>query len=205
MPSLDFGYGPGNRYGVGPGMKSVPAVSPGIKSGGLTPEGMLGIGITTQLAGSVASLYTSIVANQIETDYKRHVYDMNTELAKMQAADAMKRGARLEEESHRKTKSLIGSQRAAMAAQGIDISVGSAVDVQADAAARGAADELAIRNNAYREAFGYKMQAFGLAGQASMMGITSRAAENATMATGGANFASGTMRDIMYYRFGKGR
>jgi hypothetical protein len=54
---------------------------------------------------------------------------------------------------------MIGAQRAGIAAGNIDVGYGSAVDVQADAAHLGELDALTIRNNAQREAWGFKVEA----------------------------------------------
>jgi hypothetical protein len=57
------------------------------------------------------------------------------------------------------TRGLTGSQRAAYAAQGVDINSGSAADVVANDKQLGALDVLTIKQNAAREAHGYEMQA----------------------------------------------
>ena len=66
------------------------------------------------------------------------------------------REARLQDE---RTRRLIGSQRVAYAAQGVDVNAGSPVDVQADTARMGAIDRERIEYNAWAEAFGLKYQA----------------------------------------------
>lgn len=85
--------------------------------------------------------------------------DFNAHVADLQAKDAVERGA--EEESRFRTgvRGMIGAQRAGIAAGNIDVGYGSAVDVQADAAHLGELDALALRNNAAREAWGYKVEA----------------------------------------------
>ena len=57
-------------------------------------------------------------------------------------------------------KQLIGRQRAVLAANGVDVNEGSAVDIQVDTAGIGKLDELTIRSNAAREALGYRYQAY---------------------------------------------
>jgi hypothetical protein len=54
---------------------------------------------------------------------------------------------------------LIGTQRAGFAGQNVDVGQGSPTDVQGDAAYLGELDALKIRNNAAREAWGYRVQA----------------------------------------------
>lgn len=87
------------------------------------------------------------------------IYDRNAQLAELQAQDAIERGQVEETKSRRQTEQVIGRQRVSLAAQGVDINKGSALDVQADAAYLGELDALTIRNNAAKEAWGYRVQA----------------------------------------------
>lgn len=79
--------------------------------------------------------------------------------AEIQAEDALKRGEESARQAKQQTKQLIGKQRAAQAAQGIDVGSGTALDIQAETAEFGAIDESRIRLNAYREAWGFKTEA----------------------------------------------
>lgn len=85
--------------------------------------------------------------------------NVNAVIADRQAADALARGRESEMRARSDTHQLRGSQRAAMAAQGIDVGEGSALDIQSETTALGELDATAIRNNAAREAFGFKAQA----------------------------------------------
>lgn len=90
---------------------------------------------------------------------QQNIYNQNAQIADYQAEDALQRGQVNERMMRRQTKQVIGSQRASLASQGVDINKGSALDVQADAAYLGELDALTIRNNAAKEAWGYKVQA----------------------------------------------
>lgn|SRR5512146_521159 len=105
--------------------------------------------------GSGASAYGQMRSGK-ET---KGIYDQNAQIADYQAQDALDRGVINERLSRRQTKQVIGSQRASLASQGVDVNKGSALDVQADAAYLGELDALTIRNNAAKEAWGYKVQA----------------------------------------------
>lgn len=94
-----------------------------------------------------------------QASYAAQAYTQNATLADQQAADTIARGREAEMRQRTATKGLIGSQRAALAASGVDITSGSAADVQADSAYLGELDALMIRNNARREAYGYQVQA----------------------------------------------
>lgn len=103
----------------------------------------------------------SIEAGQKEREASESVAqlsDYNAAVADLQAEDAVARGAEEEQAFRKQVKGIIGSQRAGIAAGNVDVGYGSALDVQADAAYLGELDALKIRNNAAREAWGYKVQ-----------------------------------------------
>lgn len=109
-----------------------------------------------------------------QADYQKQQYNFNATLAEEQGKDAIKRGDVAAKDYNKKIKGVIGSQRAAMAAQGVDISDGSALEIQEDTAAIGAQDMLTIKNNAWREAWGYKVNVSNLKGQAAFAGIAAQ-------------------------------
>ena len=86
--------------------------------------------------------------------------DYNAQVAELQAQDAVERGKEEEGKFRSQVRGAVGQQRAGIAANGVDVGFGSAVDVQADAAYLGELDALTIRNNAAREAWGYKVEAY---------------------------------------------
>lgn len=60
------------------------------------------------------------------------------------------------EENHRaKVRQMVGSQRATLAANGVDLGSGTALDLIGETAMFGEADALTLRYNAAREAWGY--------------------------------------------------
>lgn len=85
--------------------------------------------------------------------------DFNAHIADLQAVDAVERGFIDEQRFRQGVNLMVGTQRAGFAGQGVDVSTGSAVDVQADAMFLGELDALSIRTNAAREAWGYQVQA----------------------------------------------
>ena len=85
--------------------------------------------------------------------------DYNAFVEEQAAKDAETRGALDEQQFRQQIRGTIGKQRAGFASQGVDVGAGSALDVQADAAYLGELDALTIRNNAAREAHGYRVEA----------------------------------------------
>ncbi len=87
------------------------------------------------------------------------IYKFNSKIQNLQAQDAIDIGLKKEQNFRKKVKKFAADQRLAFAAQGIDIESGTALDVQMDTAEQGEIDALTIRNNAYLEAWGYKVGA----------------------------------------------
>lgn len=84
--------------------------------------------------------------------------EFEASLLDSQADDAIARGAEEEAKFRAGVKKLKGSQRVALASQGIDINTGSALAVQEETEVLSELDALTIRNNARREAWGFKTQ-----------------------------------------------
>ncbi len=105
--------------------------------------------------GTATSAYGSVKAGNDAKD----IYGRNALIGEWQAQDAEVRGRIDEKKMRRVTEGKIGSLRTSLAAQGVDVNKGSALDVQADAAYLGELDALTIRNNARKEAWGYRVQA----------------------------------------------
>jgi hypothetical protein len=84
---------------------------------------------------------------------------INAGYAKEAANDALSRGRYDADLQRIRTGQAIGTQRAAMAANGGLVNEGSNAQLQEDTAALGELDALTIQNNAAREAYGLKVQA----------------------------------------------
>lgn len=83
----------------------------------------------------------------------------NADIADLQADDALQRGVDAVSRQRAAARQIIGTQRAGYSGQNVDVHVGSAVDVAADAALLGELDAQTIQHNAEREAWGYRVQA----------------------------------------------
>lgn len=96
------------------------------------------------------------------------IQELNAQAAEWQAKDAIARGDRSAGVARLKTRQFKGSQRAAMAANGVDLSYGSALDILNDTDQFGEIDAETIRDNAAREAWALRQQAAGLGVDATM-------------------------------------
>lgn len=116
---------------------------------------------------TAASAYKASANAKDMAQYRSEVAANNASVADQQAADAKARGDVAAAETRRKYAALMGTQRAALAARGLDITDGSANATLQDTAYFGATDEITVRANAAREAWGYKVRATNFAGDAA--------------------------------------
>lgn len=87
------------------------------------------------------------------------VADNNAKLAEFQAQDALNRGATAEGQSKIAATALKSQQRAALAANGVDVNTGTANDIQTGTDLMNQVDVATIKDNALRDAWGYRVQA----------------------------------------------
>jgi hypothetical protein len=119
------------------------------------------VSIGTSVAGAGASIYGNIQAQKAaakNSKYSAGVAKRNALRAELAAKDAESRGKRDEARANRAAQRLKGRQRAVLAANGVDVGEGSALDIQEDTTRIGKADALTIRENARREAADYRAQ-----------------------------------------------
>lgn len=110
---------------------------------------------------------------------RRDIAKFNARVEELRAEDARRRGVELAGISRGKTKKILGSQKVIQAASGIDVTTGSAADIRAETQDIGELDEITIKNNAMREAFGFETRATSekLKGDLAFSAGTSRATE----------------------------
>lgn len=135
--------------------------------------------------------------------YERQIAETNSRLATIQAEDAIKRGEDDVKKLQRQTRMLKGSQRAALAAQGLDLTEGDALAIQEETAALGAEDVFNRRNNAWREGWGLRVQAQDLASRGRFAEITAKNQARNTILTGGLNAAKSIAGGYYTFKTGK--
>jgi hypothetical protein len=106
-------------------------------------------------------------------------------MADADSEDALKRGETEANTQASKGAQVVGAQRAALAAQGINVDSGTAATLQDQTVEQARKDSETIRSNAWREAWGFRVQANNArgAGEFAQMGANN-AAQN-TLVTGG--------------------
>ena len=120
--------------------------------------------------------------------YNAQVATMNAQLSERRAKDALLRGQAAEQQKRMEVAQLQGRQRAAMAANGVDLTFGSPLDAMVDTAVLGELDALTIRRNAARESYDSRVEAVNGRADATLGRMNADAA-----ITGGYLNAAGTV------------
>lgn len=114
--------------------------------------------------GLISGLFGASAEEEAAAEAKRQAL-RNKAIADMAAKDAVDRGEAAIGRHKLQVGQLQGRQRAALGASGVVGSEGSARDIQADTAGMAQLDQLTMRANAAREAWGFKMQGEGIMAQ----------------------------------------
>ena len=135
-----------------------------------------GAAIFMSLVGAV----TSAEANLKRAKYDKEISEGNALTAESAAADAIARSGISGTNARGRGSQIIGHQKAAYAAGNASVGSGSAVQAEAQTRYFSDMDEIIIRNNAAREAMGYRIKAnlFRTEGTLAAEGATNDAAAN---------------------------
>lgn len=85
----------------------------------------------------------------------------NARISELNANDALRRGDEDAKDFRLQGKQLLGSQRVALASSGVELDTGSALEVDLDTRKSIRMNEFRIKNNAWREAYGFRANAYG--------------------------------------------
>jgi len=111
------------------------------------------------IASTVVGGVFSAIGQQRQAEAQANAANYNAAVARNAALFAQQQGEVNAQAADRRTAAMIGRQRAAYAAGGLDVNSGSPLDIQADTAQFGRLNSLTIRNNAARQAYGYQANA----------------------------------------------
>lgn len=148
----------------------------------------MGIGaLALQAGGAAYSTVGSFYAAQSQKtalDGQAAVDDINARTAESTAESALYQGQQQEISARLKTAQLKSSQRASMAANGIDLGSGTATNILTTTDTMGEIDANTIAANAVRSAFGYRTQATNFQNDALMKRATASAISPISSAVG---------------------
>lgn len=155
---------------------------------------MLAIGAVATVASTALGVVGSVQqgkAAKAEAQYQAQVNRQNAKKAEMNAAQKRQEGIEESRLQRIRTLQKVGSQQAAMAANGIDISSGTALDIVEDTAAMGELDALTTRYNSETEAIAFEHQAANFENQANLDILSGQNAYKSGMINAAATGAKG--------------
>jgi hypothetical protein len=128
----------------------------------------LAIGGAISAVGSLFAGFAEADALRAQAEFQKQLAEFNAKLSDMQAADSIERGENQAQLINKQAGFMVGSQRAVFAANGVEVDSGSAAEIQRDTRRMARLDAMMSRNNALREAWGYKAQALNYRMQGSL-------------------------------------
>lgn len=158
--------------------------------GVIAPLALLAGGALFQAVGAIAG---GAAANNA-AKYNAQVASNNAAMAQRQAEDAKERG-RIEEQRFRlQAAQLRGQQAASLAANGVDISSGSPLQVLADSAGMAELDAASVRDQAAREAYGYQVESANYLNESTLERARGKSAKRASYFEAGSSLLTGAGR-----------
>lgn len=152
----------------------------------------------TSAISSLSEANAQAAAVEAQGVVSRGMSDANARFAELGAKDAISRGEKEATRIKKSARRLIGAQKTAAAASGIDPTVGSAASVQEDTAMLAAQDVLTVRNNAWREAWGLRAEAVNESARGAFAESAARASAKSTLASGGMQAITYGLRGAYY-------
>jgi hypothetical protein len=119
-------------------------------------------------ASSALGAYYGAQSSKATLNFNADLADINARVAESAAQASLLTGEREEQRSMISTANLKGTQRASLAANGVDLGEGSAANILTTTDVMGEADANTIHANAIRQAFGYRTQSVNQSNQAMM-------------------------------------
>ena len=123
---------------------------------------MMGAGAASSALGA----YHSAQAQKTALGSQADLADINARMSESAAQQTLLTGQREEQKSRIATANLKGTQRASLAANGVDLGVGSAAQILTSTDVLGEIDANTIQANAVRSAWGYRTQGVNQSNQA---------------------------------------
>lgn len=127
----------------------------------------LGLSVAGMFSDAVGSYYGA-KSKKSQLEFEASIAETNARLSETAAQQELRRGEFEIGQVTRKAGQVKGSQRASMAANGIDLGVGSAAELQASTDLMKEVDRNQIEANAISSAWGYRTQATNYQNEARM-------------------------------------
>lgn len=141
-------------------------------------------GFTSALAAISAS-FADANAQSSAATFKAGQLRLDSQVSSLQAESTLQAGNAQSALVGKKVASAIGQERASYAAQGINVDTGSAAATQSSSMVQGREEEQTIQSNAWREAWGLRVQSSNELSEAAMTDLEGKGQSFNTLMTGG--------------------
>lgn len=178
-----------------------PAVTP---PAGFNIPTLMGLSMATSAFGAASTAVSQSAAIRAQGDYQAGIAKTNAAIAGIQKRQVLEAGDIAASRKNQETRQIVGTQRAAASASGTDVNSGSNALTRIGADFAGKIDEMTIRNNAARAAWGLQTQIIqdDYAGQFAKLTAASQSSQ--TLLTGGLAAISGPLSiQANYLRFAR--
>lgn len=143
--------------------------------------------------GNVLTTIGQVSASRAKGAYEAGIARTNATIARIQARQVLEAGDFVAARKNVETKSVVGAVRAQQGASGVDVNSGSSVLVRNAIAGAGAMDELTIKTNAARQAWGLETDALESTYKGQYAKMTARNEAEQTILSGGLSAMSGPL------------
>lgn len=148
--------------------------------------------MTGNQAGGFASALATFTAADANANaessastFKANQLLLDSQVSSLQAQSTLQAGNMASGLVGKKVASAIGQERASYAAQGVNVDTGSAASTQESTNVQGALEEQTIQSNAWREAWGLRVQSENEKMESEMMRLEGKEQSFNTLMTGG--------------------
>lgn len=169
----------------------------GLKGGALS-LGAQGVGGAMEAVGS----YYGALSQKSALNYQAALAELNAQQSEKSAQQELYRGNEAVAQSTLRAGQVKSSQRAAMAANGVDLGVGSSVEILTSTDMAKDQDKNTIEANAIRSAWGYRVQATNQKNQAAIDRTSARSISPVSSAASSL-LGSATSMASSYYNLNK--
>lgn len=178
----------------------------GASAGGGASSGAGALGAAAgplMIFGAISSAYgaySQMRSTRLQLQLQADLSAINARLSESTAQSTLLAGQQQEQNARLKTAALKGSQRASMAANGLDLGSDTATNVLTTTDVMGEIDANTIHANAVRAAWGYRTQAVNAQNTARMSSANSEGMSSASAAASSLLGSAGTVASSFYMR-----
>lgn len=147
-------------------------------------------GAALEAVGLAGQVYSTYNAYKLQAQYQKSVGRINQMLLDFALETTKESESEALAAQERKRREVIGAQQAGYAAQGVDIRSGTPQSVQRTTNFLSEIDSIRIRNNASRQAFGYKIQSLDATSKSQIASDTANQRATGTLLSGGLALAA---------------